>query len=240
MSMSREFDFHACFPRSYELSREQFRTVCRAAGAQLERYENPNRGADGAPLTTDVARFGSASARYLLILVSGTHGNEGRCGAGCQVAWVREGGPAELADDTAVILIHYINPYGGANLQRETEENVDLNRNFLSDALEDFPENKEYEELHPALTCAALKGPERELADVAIAEFQARHGMQAFLDALGRGQYTRPDGLFFGGRSPRGRIGRSRRLSSATRNRRTRWLLSTITPDSDPTGTECW
>jgi hypothetical protein len=200
--MASKFDFHGCFSLSYEEARERFRETCRFAGAQLEVYENPHRGPDGRPLTTDVGRFGPASARRLLLLVSGTHGNEGRCGSGCQIAWVREGGPRTLPDDTAVVLVHYINPYGGAYLQRETEENVDLNRNFLGEAPTAFPENKEYEELHPALTCAALTGPERERADAAIADFQARNGMQVFLNALARGQYTRPDGLFFGGRSP--------------------------------------
>lgn len=200
--MSGEFDPHSCFAASYREARALFREAASAVGGQLESYENPNPAPDGGPLTTEVARFGAAAARRLLVVVSGTHGNEGLCGAGCQVAWIRSGGPRMLPADTAVVLINFINPYGAAYLQRETEDGVDLNRNFVDHAAGDYPENADYRELHEALTYPALAGPGREKADALIAEFIARKGEQAYLNAFASGQYSHANGLYFGGHAP--------------------------------------
>src|SRR5690606_39367139 len=37
---------------------------------------------------------------------------------------------AALPEDTAVLLIHAINPYGFSHIRRVNEDNIDLNRNF--------------------------------------------------------------------------------------------------------------
>jgi hypothetical protein len=199
--MRQEFDPNDCFREAYEPARALFRDVCAQAGAVLESHANPNPAPSGSALTTDVARFGDRSARNLLVVVAGTHGNEGLCGSGCQIAWARSGGAERLRADTAVVFVHFVNPFGAAYLQRETEEGVDLNRNFVDHSASP-PENPDYDELHEALTYPALSGPGREQADAFIADFIARRGEQAYLNAFASGQYSRPDGLYFGGRAP--------------------------------------
>lgn len=37
-----------------------------------------------------MARFGDMDAENLFITCSGTHGNEGLCGSGCQIGFIKE------------------------------------------------------------------------------------------------------------------------------------------------------
>src|SRR5690606_8261429 len=62
--------------------------------------------------------------------------------------------------------------------------------------------NPDYDLLDPYLIPKELSGPVREAADAKIKEYIAEKGQMAFQTALGRGQYTHPDGLFFGGAEP--------------------------------------
>ena len=70
-------------------------------------------------------------------MVSGTHGVEGFCGSGAQIDWLRRGEAASLPVDVAALMVHAVNPYGFAWLRRVTEENIDLNRNWI-----DFTSNR--------------------------------------------------------------------------------------------------
>jgi hypothetical protein len=69
------------FSATYPEARGKFAESMRAANAAAEAYVNPNaKGALGEELAVDVARFGDMEAKCLLIVCSGTHGNEGFCG----------------------------------------------------------------------------------------------------------------------------------------------------------------
>src|SRR5690606_23379879 len=105
----------------------------------------------------DIARIGPADAERVLLLVSGTHGVEGYCGSGCQLALLDLGVFDRLPEGTAVVLVHAINPYGFAWRQRLTEGHVDLNRNFV-DFAKPLPENPDYNVLDPYLIPAELGG----------------------------------------------------------------------------------
>ena len=135
------------FRPTYAAAREAFRTAAAARGLKVESHRNPTEGAEGEELTTDVALLGPADARRLMIVVSGTHGAEGFCGSGIQVGWLAADQP--LPADTAILFVHALNPYGFSHVRRVTEDNVDLNRNFVDhgnakpanpgyDALRDF------------------------------------------------------------------------------------------------------
>jgi Protein of unknown function (DUF2817) len=190
-------DLH--FAPDYRAARERLLDLARSAGAALFAYEHPDaRGPDGGRLHVDVARLGPAAARKALLVVSGTHGVEGFCGSAAQCAFLADRPAAP--PDAAILLVHAINPWGFAHRSRTTENNVDLNRNFVDHARP--PANPGYEELHPLL-CPPEWSEERLAADEAALEaFATRHGRFALSDALRRGQYTRPDGLFYGGRAP--------------------------------------
>jgi hypothetical protein len=194
-------DFARYFSRDYAEARRRFGDLARSRGLAVESFPHPERGPDGGALATDVTRIGPADAETVLLLVSGTHGVEGFCGSGCQLALVDQGAFDALGDGTAVVLVHAINPYGFAWWQRLTEGHVDLNRNFV-DFSKPLPTNPDYALLDPFLIPKELSGPVREAADAKIKEYIAEKGQMAFQTALGRGQYTHPDGLFFGGTAP--------------------------------------
>jgi len=192
------------FAASYGEARAKFRTTAQAAGATLTTYVNPQSGPAGETLATDVARFGPDDAAGVMIVNSGTHGAEGFCGSGCQIALMADDWHRRLPRGTALVLSHAINPYGFAWLRRVTEENVDLNRNFGNFGVggAPFPANSGYAEIHDWLLPADWDGPARAAADARLAQFKAERGERGYRTARGSGQYTHPDGMFFGGTGP--------------------------------------
>ena len=189
------------FSASYAEARRKFLDAAVAAGFPTERFRNPERGPDGEELFTDVARAGPEDVEAVFIACAGTHGVEGFCGSGSMVGFLREGLLGPLPAGLAVVLVHAINPYGFAHLRRVTEDNVDLNRNFV-DHDGGRPWNPAYEEVHHMLVPADWDGPARMAADGAIAGYIAERGERAFQSAVSGGQYSHPDGLFYGGNAP--------------------------------------
>ncbi|WP_395712353.1 M14 family metallopeptidase [Reyranella sp.] len=192
----------ACFSESYSEARPKFCAAAAEAGGALRSWFNPRaRGPGGELLHLDTARFGPADAPHMLVLIAGTHGVEGHCGSGAEIAWLSNGGPGKLPADTGALLIHAINPYGFAWSRRVTEDNVDLNRNFV-DHDKAYPRNTGYE----ALAAAILP---REWNEASLAEtnrvfdsYSQAHGAFGLQGAISAGQYTNPDGVFFGGHAP--------------------------------------
>ena len=186
------------FPESYAEARARFLAACADAEIAVEQRPNPNAGPEGEALYSDVAWIGPKDADSVLVVLSGTHGIEGFCGSGIQLGLLQSGLIAGRPNGLAVLLVHAINPYGFAWQRRVTEENVDLNRNWLDHGTT-HPANPGYDALHPLL-CP------RDWSDAAIAESQAAldaweatHGTVAFRAAVSGGQYSRADGIFFGG-----------------------------------------
>lgn len=165
-------------------------------------------------------------------MVSGTHGVEGFCGSGCQVALLADGFVEARPSGCAVVLLHALNPYGFAWLRRVNEDGVDLNRNF-QDFSQPLPDSSAYEELHDALVPREWDGLVRAEADRALAEYVAKRDMRAYQAAVSTGQYTRPTGLFCGGASARGPRGTCcTRCVSSCRPRSRASPCSTCTPAS--------
>ncbi|MCP1336849.1 M14 family metallopeptidase [Futiania mangrovi] len=193
---------NACFGETYADARDRFRAAVAGLGVKVDVRVNPNaEGPGGVRLSTDVARVGPASARRVLFVTSATHGGEGFCGSGGQVAMIRSGLLDALPKDTAVVMVHAINPYGFAHISRTTEDNVDLNRNFI-DFSRPLPVNAAYEDVHPFMLPSDWDGKARWAAEEAIARYIAEKGMWAFQCAVSGGQYAHADGLFFGGDQP--------------------------------------
>jgi hypothetical protein len=190
-----------CFAAGYAAARAKFLHACEALGIATTTFENPLRGPIGEVLACDVAWIGPDDARFVAGMISGTHGVEGFCGSGAQVDWLLAGGPASLPRDHAVILIHAINPFGWAWLSRTTEDNVDLNRNFV-DFAEPLPTNPGYDELAQYLVPSAPDGPMRDAADAALAAWRKSHSEEQWFRAVSSGQYSHPLGLFYGGGAP--------------------------------------
>ena len=190
----------SCFSPDYRTARKLILRKTAAAGDWThEAFKHPVSGRDGEPVYTDVFWKGPKDATRVLTISSGIHGVEGFCGSAAQCQFIEDAPP--LAEDTAILLIHAVNPYGFSHLRRVNENNVDLNRNFI-DFDAGLPQNEKYRELYDLLNPDELPP---EGADTIIARVEElRASMEAldFMKAVTGGQYEFPDGIQFGGREP--------------------------------------
>ena len=190
------------FSQTYAEARDKFLAAAKARGLVVESHVHPHvRGAAGEDLACDIALLGRADAPSLVYLVSGTHGAEGFCGSGVQIALLQDEDFVATVDksDVAVLLHHALNPYGFSHLRRTNEDNVDLNRNFR-----DFdtppPRNDAYLEVHDFIVPSTW--PPSAENEARMGAYIAKRGMPALQQAVSAGQCDRADGLFYGGVRP--------------------------------------
>lgn len=121
------------FSPDYATAKNRFLEAVRCLGYRHESHGFAAQGPNGEPLTMDVAVCGSPEAKRAVVVSSGLHGVEGFFGSAVQLARLRTRGGDWSPPQTALILVHALNPFGFAWLRRWNENNVDLNRNFLDD-----------------------------------------------------------------------------------------------------------
>jgi hypothetical protein len=183
----------------YATARRQFREAAAAAGASLDSVLHPGRGPDGGELAIDLAWLGPRDAPRVLVLISGTHGVEGYQGSAAQIGFLHSAGRS-LPPDTAALLVHGLNPYGFAWKRRVNEDNIDINRNYL-DFSRPLPRNPGYPEVHALILPDALTPQALARVEQRLMAYMARVGKDAAATAITGGQYTHPDGIFYGGQS---------------------------------------
>jgi hypothetical protein len=185
------------FEIEYRAARAQFWSLAKAAGAPVEHHANEAvKGPFGEALVTDVAWFGPTDATRVFLCTSGMHGLEGSAGSAAQCAWLAAG--PTLPADTAVCLVHALNAWGFAHIARCTENNVDLNRNFM-DFGGALPVNPFYKHIYDAIrlprvapdTLGALMATHQRL----VGEL----GPARMAYAVNAGQYEDAEGLAYGG-----------------------------------------
>ena len=149
----------------------------------------------------DFALLGTPDASGLLFLMSGTHGVEGFCGSGCQVALMHDDRFMRAIERSGacVLLLHALNPYGFSHLRRANEDNIDLNRNFV-DFDKPLPENPAYAEIHSLLLPETW--PPAAESETRLRAWVERQGLKAYQAAVSVGQYRFPGGMFYGGSKP--------------------------------------
>ena len=184
----------------YPTARARFLAAATDTGARVAHHLFPEVGPTGEELAIDIAWFGPEQPEQVVMIVSGTHGVEGYAGSYCQSRWLEERGAPQLADGTAVVFLHAFNPYGFAWVRRVNEDNVDINRNFAD--LSAPPSNDGYDELAEALAPPTWTEESRQATDAQILDLVAIWGFEAVQAAVSGGQYTHPDGLFYGGQEP--------------------------------------
>jgi len=182
----------------YQQARSNFLSACWDADVEVKSYVHPLQDSDNRELATDVARFGLPDATKLLVMVSGVHGVEGFSGSATQVGWIEEQRHSELPKDTAVIMIHLINPWGAAYLRRYNEDNVDLCRNCL-DFSQPLPRNESYADVHSEMVLGEELGIQGQNAGEYLGSKVSELGLESTIDLFMGGQYDFSDGFSFGG-----------------------------------------
>src|SRR5437879_2714417 len=112
------------FAQSYAEARDKFLAAGQARGARRFRHvHSSERGAQGEELSIDLLQIGDDRAPGLLLLTSGTHGVEGFCGSGCQVALLHDEAFLAAVErlGVSVLMLHALNPYGFSHLRRTNE-----------------------------------------------------------------------------------------------------------------------
>ena len=208
---------HDPYSQSYREARGRFRARAREAGARLEAHPVQGSSDSEASLTIDVAAIGASSPSWSVVVSSGLHGVEGFFGSAIQISCLAQLSAADLQRSGGeFVFIHAINPFGFSELRRVNENNIDLNRNFLLPGEAYAGASAEYAALNGFLNPSA---PAR-LFDPYLARACwtiARVGLPALKQAVAEGQYSYPNGIFFGGHQPA-------RSTAIIRDNMMRWI----------------
>lgn len=189
----------AFFSADYAEAREKFLGHARRRHCELTAHLHPHaKGPKGEDLYIDVAVSGPARAAAGLLLISGTHGVEGYAGSACQIGWLATNDDTAWPPELRVVMIHALNPYGFAWNRRVTEDNVDLNRNFVNHSAP-YPANDGYEQLKSAIAPKDLEPETLRQGSELFRDFIKEYGPFTMQEAVSKGQYAHPDGMYFGG-----------------------------------------
>ncbi len=188
------------FSTSYGEARQKFLAAGAAARADIVSLKNPAAGPESEELFTDLALLGPRDSKSVLVLISGTHGVEGFAGSAVQTGLMREGIASNLKEESSILMIHAINPFGFAHLRRVDETNVDPNRNFL-DHSKPHPQNLAYDALADFIEPLSVLSLPRIAVWPRLLWYKATGRTKELQQAISGGQYSHPKGLFYGGRS---------------------------------------
>jgi hypothetical protein len=186
------------YSETYAEARQKFLVLAADRGAEVVSVVHPTeRGAQGEDLAIDMATFGDPKAHKTLLLVSGTHGQEGFLGSALQIEWLRN---LEIPDEVNVVALHALNPWGFSHLSRTDEKNIDINRNFTDYGVA-APQDDLYPILFPAL-CPDDWTEETSDWSGVLDKITREYGSQRMITALSGGQIVEPTGITFVGREP--------------------------------------
>jgi hypothetical protein len=200
-------DIDALFPATYESSRERFRKNLSPVQALWPNARLVNhRIAEGEDLAIDWIHA-EPLERYekLLIFTTGEHGIECYVGSAMLQRFIEAYLPRLNPKNTALLLVHGINPWGMKHWRRTNANNVDLNRNFVwsAEAL-DPAFNPDYTSLDSFLN------PQRPISNYFVSTLNLAARLLWHWLTIGRGrfwtvarlgQYRHPKGIHYGGGS---------------------------------------
>ena len=194
------YTYSGSFYDSYEEVREHLQDLTKELGVEL--FSHPVDAADDLYIDSFYLPAGSEKTN-LIVLTTGVHGMEGYIGATMLDVFFGEVYPALDQEDTGVLVVANVNPYGMKYHRRYNENNVDLNRNFIIDWNNfDLSSNKDYPKVINFLE------PKGKIGNALWHEagFFLKLGKEAIFtgadvisDALLTGQYESPQGVYYGG-----------------------------------------
>ena len=196
------------FSKDYGQARSRFldaasRFAERDSLAIVRTFNVPSR-KDSELFTDSLFLPAKSRKQTLFLLVSGVHGVEAYLGSALQLMFLEEILPLVDRERTGVLMLHVMNPFGFKYCRRNTENNVNLNRNFApADSLFQT-ENAGYERVAALVDAREPAGGPLESflkAGGLIADCLLRRGFSGaeLNQALAQGQYRHPKGLEFGG-----------------------------------------
>ena len=201
VSMGVSWSMGVGFPVDYGAARARFLTAANALGAEVMPQLHPQPGPKDVELAVDLAWLGPRDAARVLMVSSGMHGFEGPPGSAVQSLWLEGRAGKTLPADTAVLMVHALNPWGFAWVSRLTENNVDLNRNFI-DWREPPPGNPYYHRVKDDVRVADMSLQTLMHLAARNQALAAELGPAAAQVAVDYGQYEDPEGITFGGKGP--------------------------------------
>lgn len=202
--VAEEYAYSEVFFNEYEEVRAHFlekTAQLQEAGIVTETESYAIDAADG--LFIDTIYAPAEEKQNLIVLTSGVHGIEGYIGAVMLDVFWDEVYPELNAENTGVLVVANINPYGMKYHRRFNENNVDLNRNFILDWNSfDLATNTDYPQVDEFL------GPDKAMGNLFFHElgfygsmikqlFTA--GVDTVSNAVTGGQYEYAKGIYYGG-----------------------------------------
>ena len=142
------------------------------------------------------------SKKTLLIMSTAEHGIEGYVGYAMMKIFIEEFAPRLDPENTGLLLLHGLNPWGMKHHRKVNENNVDLNRNFVLDGNFDPEINPEFHRVK------SLINPQRRIQSVGFENIQFwtrvirtlfTAGSAVITKAALLGQHHTPNGFYYGG-----------------------------------------
>ena len=184
------------FSGDFVTARHRFLDAANSVQASIHTLPLTSQTQDNQQLSIDIAWLGSSDPSRALIHSSGLHGVEGFTGSAIQLAFLEQ--HPSIPSDGAILVVHALNPYGMAWLRRVNENNVDLNRNFITSDEQRTGSPALYGKLDRFLN--PRSPPSADFFYVKAVYYALRYGVKQLKQAIAMGQYDFPRGLFFGGR----------------------------------------
>ena len=204
-AVEESYNYSESFYNSYDELRAHIIELCaelKANGKELMSESYAVNESDG--LYIDSFYLPSESEKdNLIVLTTGVHGMEGYIGSVMLDVFFEEIYDTLNHENTGVLVVANVNPYGMKYYRRYNENNVDLNRNFIVDWDSfDLASNKEYPKVDKFLQ------PEGKIGNalwheigfyLSLGKTAITDGAGTISDALLTGQYEYPQGVYYGG-----------------------------------------
>jgi hypothetical protein len=191
------------FPASYAESREWFlQNIERLRSKWPLSQPGQHKLSNHPNLSIDWLWAEPHKKEHLVIVSTAEHGIEGYVGTAMLKIFIEEFAPQLDPENTGLLLIHTINPWGMQHNSKVNENGVDLNRNFVFDENFDMKINPEFRQISYLIT------PHRPVRTVLFENlsFWGRvlrallsSGQATVSKAALLGQHHTPTGFFYGG-----------------------------------------